>query len=183
MPEQISFNKFLDIDLILETAQIEDKMRVADLGCGSSGHFVFPTSKLVGKNGIVYAVDILKPVLESIERRAKQENLSNIQIVWSNLEIFGAADIESSSIDIAMLNNTLYQSQKRVDILREAMRMLKKDSKLLVVDWESVSTPFGPPAEERVNKKNLKIACERLGMTLENEFEAGQYHFGLIFVK
>ena len=53
----------LDVNLILKKAGIGDKMVVANLGCGASGHFVFPVADLVGKKGKVFAVDILKTVL------------------------------------------------------------------------------------------------------------------------
>jgi len=99
------------------------------------------------------------------------------------LEIFKATKIESGSLDVALLINTLYQSRKRVEILREAIRMLKKGAKLLVVEWKNVSSPFGPPPEERVKPDLLKIGAKKLGLEIEDEFEAGQYHFGILFVK
>jgi ubiquinone/menaquinone biosynthesis C-methylase UbiE len=176
-------NNLINVNLILEKAKVRDKLKIADLGCGSSGHFVFTPAKLVGKKGVVYAVDILKPVLDSIERRAKLENFENIITVWTNLEVFNGAKIQSSSLDIALLVNTLFQSKKRVEILREAIRMLKREGRLVIVDWKNIALPFGPPPEERVNIDNLKIAAEKLGLQLEEEFQAGPYHYGLIFIK
>lgn len=176
-------NILLDVNFILSKTQISENMRVADLGCGASGHFVFPAARIVGKRGRIYAVDILKTVLEEIKKRIKQENLSNIETVWSNLEIFKATKIESGSLDVALLINTLYQSNKRVEIIRETVRMLKKGGKLLIVEWKNVSSPFGPPAEERVKLDLLKIGGRRLGLELEDEFDAGQYHYGVLFVK
>ncbi len=177
-------NVLIDPELIIKKSGISEKMKVADLGCGALGHFVFPTAKVVGKKGKVYAVDILKTILENLQKRAKQEGLDNIiEIVWTDLEVFGATKIESGSLDVAMLINTLYQSHKRVEILRESIRMLKKDGKLLVVEWENIATPLGPPAEERVKPESLISAAPKLGLKLEEEFEAGQYHYGLIFTK
>jgi len=176
-------DKLLDINLVLKKVQIDEKMHVADFGCGASGHFVFPTAKIVGSAGKVYAVDILKTVLETIERRKKIENFENIVPVWSNLEVFGAAKIESGSIDIAFLINTLYQSHKRANILREAIRTVKKGGKVVVVEWKNISIPFGPPIKKRVNAENLKTGGAKLGLKLEEEFNAGPYHYGLIFSK
>ncbi len=176
-------NALLDANFILSKVNVGDKTKVADLGSGVSGHFIFPTASLVGKNGKVYAVDILKTNLENIDKRARLENLENVQTVWSDLEIFGATKIESGSLDVAMLINTLYQSSKRAEILREAIRMLKKDGKLIIVEWRNISSPLGPPIEERVKKDSLMNGAKRLGLNLEEEFEAGQYHYGLIFVK
>lgn len=176
-------NALVDANLVLSAARVGDKMKVADLGCGSSGHFVFPAAKMVGKNGKVYAVDILKTVLENIKKRVKQENLDNIESVWSNLEIFGATKIEAGSLDVAMLLNTLYQSNKRVEMLREAIRMMKRGGRLVVVEWKNIASPFGPPTEERVKADLLKPGAQKLGLDLSEEFDAGPYHYGLVFIK
>lgn len=181
--DNISGETLLDSKLILAKGQVGDRKRVAHLGCGASGHFVFPSAKLVGKRGQVYAVDILKPVLERVDRQSRQENLVNIKTIWSDLEIFGATSIESSSLDTALLINVLYESKKRPEILREAIRLLKKDGRLVIVEWKNVATPFGPSIEERVRQDLLELAGKKLGLVLEEEFVAGPYHYGLVFVK
>ncbi|MBI2459491.1 MAG: methyltransferase domain-containing protein [Parcubacteria group bacterium] len=183
MPESTGGNILIDVNLLFSKVQVEEKMKVADLGCGSSGHFVFPVAKLVGKKGVMYAVDILRTSLETISKRARMENLANIKTIWSNLEIFGATKIEAGSLDIALLINTLYQSHKRAEILRESIRLLKKNGKLVVIEWKNIAAPFGPPAEERVKKDLLDNVAKKLGLGPEDEFEAGPYHYGLIYVK
>lgn len=176
-------NTLLDVKTILVEAGITEKMKVADLGCGTTGHFVFPVAAIVGKNGTVYAVDIMKTSLETINRKKKLENLENIKIIWSNIEIFNATEIESGSLDVALLINTLYQSHKRVEILREVVRMLKRGATLTVVEWKEIDLPFGPPPEERVKKVFLQEVTQKLGLKMENEFFTGQYHYGLNFTK
>lgn len=179
----IGGSSLIDANLILSKARIEEKTKVADLGCGSSGHFVFPSSVRVGKKGLVYAVDILRTTLETINKRVHAENFANIKTVWSNLEIFGATKIEAGSLDVAMLINTLHQSHKRQEIIRESVRLLKKNGRLLVVEWKNVAAPFGPPPEEKVKRDLVDNWAKKFGLRPEEEFEAGQYHYGLIYVK
>jgi ubiquinone/menaquinone biosynthesis C-methylase UbiE len=176
-------NILLDVNHILSKAQINENIKVADFGCGSSGHFIFPASKIVGKYGKIYAVDILKTTLEAINKRIKQENIKNIKTIWSNLEIFKATKIESGSLDVGMLLNTLYQSHKKAEILREVIRTIKKGGKLLVVEWKNISSPFGPPKEEQVKADLLKTGAQKLGLKIEDEFDAGRYHYGILFTK
>ena len=173
----------IDAKHILEKAQIAEGMQVVDLGCGTLGHFVFPLAKIVGKNGKIYAVDILKIALDTIRRRIKLENFKNIETVWSDLEVFKATKIESSGLDAAMLLNTLYLSHKRAEIIRESVRMLKQGGKLIIVEWQSANIPFGPPMTERVKKDSLIHGAGKLGLKLIDEFIAGQYHYGVIFEK
>lgn len=176
-------NYLLDPRFILNKAGIEEGNKVADLGCGASGHFVFPAAEMVGGKGKVYAVDVLKKVLEVIKKEAEKRGVQNIEEVWSDLEIFKGTDIETESIDTALLINTLFQSSKRGGILREASRIIKKGGKLLVVEWERSDSPLGPPPESRVKKESLKEAAQKLGMKTEEEFNAGNYHYGVLFIK
>lgn len=173
----------IDADLIFEKASIESGMVIADLGVGSSGRYVFPVAELVGTAGLVYAVDILKTNLQTIERRIKVDNVKNVEVVWSDIEVFNATKIENSSLDVAFLINTLYQSYKRPQIIREAARMLKDKGKIVVVEWKKIASPFGPPPEFRVRKDNLITICKKNGLIVDGEFFAGKYHYGLIFMK
>jgi ubiquinone/menaquinone biosynthesis C-methylase UbiE len=173
----------LDVNFILQKAQIKERMKVADLGCGTAGYFVFPAAKLVGDRGLVYAVDILKPSLESISRRIRQENIKNISTVWSDLEVYHATKIETESLDVALLINTLFHSQKRAEIIRESIRMVKKGGKILVVEWEATSSPFGPPPEKRVKIESLQAVAEKMGLKIVEKFDAGQFHYGILFTK
>jgi hypothetical protein len=79
--------------------------------------------------------------------------------------------------------NTLYQSQKRAELLRESIRLIKRGGYLLVVEWKNTSTPIGPPPDAKVKKESLSQGAQKLGLTLEEEFEAGEYHYGMLFVK
>ncbi len=176
-------NSLLDISSVLTQAGLGKGMKVADMGCGATGHFVFPASQIVGAEGKVYAIDVIKATLKNIKHRIKQENRQNIEAIWSNLEIFNATPIESSSLDCTLLINTLYQSNKKVEIIKETIRMLKKGGLLTIVDWKNIDSPFGPPNKERVLKDALIEAAPRLGLKTKKEFSAGDYHYGLIFEK
>ncbi len=176
-------NYLLDSGFILNKARIKEGDKIADLGCGAAGHFIFPAAKLVGDKGTVYAVDIMKTVLSTIDKRIKEDSFKNIKTVWSDIESFKATQIASNSLDVALIIDTLYQSGQRAKFLRESIRMLKTGAYLLVVEWKTVSTPMGPPPENRVEKESLKKGVQKMGLTVEEEFEAGDNHYGILFVK
>lgn len=182
MPE-IKKNVLFDINNILSRMGIDEKQRVAELGCGNFGFFVFPLARLVGRQGKAYAVDILKPTLEEIKKEAKKNNFPQIITVWSNLEIFKATNIETSSLDSALLINVLHQSEKKIEIMREAIRLLKRGGKLLIVEWKNMDLPLGPAPEKRVKLESLKSVIPKIGLNITEEFEAGPYHYGLVLTK
>lgn len=168
---------------IFQHVGIRQGMKVADLGCGAHGHFSIPAARLVGKEGTAYAVDILKSVLQEVSKRANFEGVKNLKTVWSNLEIVGAAKIRNESLDVAMLINILFQSKHHENVMQEAARMLKKGGKLLVVDWRQAHIPFGPPVVDRVDPSDVKKIAKKFGLSLLDEFSAGQFHYGLVFGK
>jgi len=180
---EIKKTALFDIAAILSKIGIGEKQKVAELGCGKFGFFVFPLARLVGRQGRVYAVDILKPTLDQIAREAKKENFPQICPIWSNLEIFKATKIETNSLDGALLVNVLHQSEKKIEILRESIRLLKRGGKLLIIEWKDIDLPLGPSPERRVKLNSLKIAIPKIGLNIKEEFEAGPYHYGLILTK
>lgn len=180
---EVNRTTLFDIEKILSKMGIGEKQQIAELGCGHSGFFVFPLAKLVGRQGKVYAVDILKTTLEEIKKEAEKRNLPQVATVWSNLEVFKATNIESNSLDGALLVNTLHQSSRRIEMLREAIRLLKRKGRLLIVEWNSADAPFGPTVEKRVSQESLKAAAAKIGLDIMEEFEAGPYHYGLILIK
>ena len=169
--------------ILKEILKITNGKVVADLGAGVSAYFTIESAKLVGDQGQVYAIDIVKDILSAIDSKAKMAGLYNIKTVWSNLEMVGAAKIKNDSLDFALLVNTLFQSKKQPEMVAEAIRLLKKGGKLLIIDWSDTAPAFAPPEELQVNKKIISDTTLQLDMKLEQEFQAGPYHFGMIFIK
>jgi len=93
-------NQLLEVDLILRKSFLCEKMKVVDLGCGTTGDFIFKPLEIVGKNGIVFAVDIIKENLLKIRKTLKERKISNVKLIWSDLEYYGAAKIDPLSIDV-----------------------------------------------------------------------------------
>ncbi len=176
-------NELLNAERLLQDVGLGPRQIVADLGCGSAGYFVLQAARLVGEKGLVYAVDILKSALQSVESRAKVQGFTNIQTIWSDLEVYRATQIPDKTLDHALLINTLFQSKKHEEIVRESHRMLKSGGKLTVVDWGHTKTPFGPSMGDRVPAPNIRAMMERLGMRDIEPITAGPFHFGLTAIK
>ncbi len=185
MPHVISGgNELLDArKILIDSLALEPAKVVADLGCGGAGYFTLAAARVVGDQGQVYAVDILKTVLSSVESKARLQKLYNIKTIWSNLEVYGATAIPAASVDYAFLVNILFQSQKHDEIIREAYRLMKPGGKLLVVDWARGLVAIGPSENDKVDPVEIRRLATEVGLAEINDFKAGQYHFGMIFIK
>ncbi len=168
--------------ILNELLQIKKGDMVGDLGAGG-GLFLLQAARLVGDQGQVYAVDVVKNILSELESKARLAGLNNIKTVWSNLELPGATKIGNETLDSTILVNVLYQSQKHFEILSEATRLLKKGGKLLIIDWTDNDLSFGPIKERLVQPQNIISLASQMDLELAQQFKAGPCHFGLIFIK
>ncbi len=157
--------------------------KVADLGSGTMGFFIIEAAKIVGDQGTAYAVDVLKEALSGVEGRARLAGLNNLKIVWSDLEKYGATKIAPDSLDADLIINTLFQTNDRLTVIKEAMRLLKTNGKLLIIDWLNNQTPFGPAINIRISPQKIKEMAASINLKFVKEFPAGNYHYGLIFIK
>ena len=175
--------KMLNTALVLEKIKIKQGDYVADFGCGQFGYFTFPLAKLVGKEGKVYALDLLQKNLTAVEKEAKKNNLKNIQVVWADLEAPEGTKIPAESVNSVFLINTLYQAENPLKMLLEAKRILKKDGQLLIIDWQLTGSSLGPETNRRLDKNYLMKMGEEQGFFFQEAFTAGPDHYGLIFLK
>jgi len=184
MRSQIVASKLLNPEALLkDELGVSSGHQLGDLGCGGAGYFTLPAARLVGSQGKIYAVDILKAALDGVISKAKLENITNIETVWSDLEKVGATKIPAATLDFACLINIIFQSRQNDAMLKEANRLLKQGGKLLVVDWKVEPTPFGPPLENRLPPEKLKSLALAAGFAVDKQFEAGPYHYGFILSK
>jgi len=171
---------FCSPDKILEQLDIRDRMKVADFGCGH-GYFSISLAKKV-PNGQVYAIDVVEDALEAVQSKAKLEEVSSIETVHANLEILGSSKLEDQSIDLVLLRNILFQSEKKEEILKEANRILKNGGKMVLIEW-AIDSPLAPKEGLLLSKENAHKLVSALGPILEKELKIDNHHYGLVFKK
>jgi len=114
---------------LLMEAGIAPSMCVLDFGCGP-GSYVISAGRLVGAEGMVYALDKNPAAIESIRRRAARAGLANVRTILSDR----ATDLPDNSIDLALLYDTLHHLDDAGEVLAELHRVLKPAGMLSVSD-------------------------------------------------
>lgn len=181
-PSSSGTGGFLHPERILKYLDIRPGMSVADFGAGG-GYFSIPAARLVGENGKVYAIDIRKSSLDFIKSKANLEHLLNIETVWADLELTKGSRLLDNAVDLVIIANILFQSEKKREVIREAWRVLRSGGRLATLEWDETPFPVGPPLVLRVQKSVAKHLADEAGFELEKEFEAGSHHYGLLFRK
>lgn len=172
-------NSFLNPEDILNQLSLKANMVAAEFGCGSGG-FSIPLAKRLDE-GLVYGLDVQQQPLSALKSRALLENINNIKIIRSDLEKPKGSTLADSYLDLVFIPNVLFQSEDKNAIISEAERVLKKEGKLVVIDWLPEATQG--PAKGRIFPKEVKELAKEAGFKTERELEAGKYHYGLVFEK
>lgn len=175
----LTMEEFLNPSKILEELELKEDMTAADFGSGSGG-WAIPLAKKL-EEGKVYAIDILAEPLSALESKAKLGKVFNIETIRSDIETEKGSKLHPDSCDLVLMTNLLFQCEDRKGVMQEGKRVLKPGGKILIVDWKP-DVLLGPK-EGRVSADDVKKIAEDLGLKLEEEFEAGKYHYGLVFVK
>jgi len=173
---------FLNPQVLLERFGVSPGMYVADLGSGP-GFYVLATSKIIGDEGKVYAVDIQKEALSHLGEEARREGLNNIETIWGDIEKEGGSRLPDHHFDVVIVSNTLFQAEDKEGLAKEAYRILKGKGRLLVVDWEGSFNGLGPKPEDIVSEDKAKELFLKNGFEFLDSLDAGAYHYALSFRK
>ncbi len=175
--------KMIDPHLLFHKVRLTANMHIANFGCGQTGHLVFLPAEMVGKDGLVYAVDILKEHLTEIKKRADVGNHHNVHPIWSDIEKVGATSIPEKTIDIVYMVNTLVNTNDHHSVMAEASRLLKDKGRIAVVDWERKGVPYGPSDERHVNFDQIKIWGRQNNFAIQEDFQMGPFHRGVVLYR
>jgi len=161
---------------------LRESYRVADLGAGIGAYSIIAAKK-VGESGRVYAVEVQKELISKIKNNAKEAGLENIEIIWGDIEELNGTKIADDIIDAVIISNVLFQTEDKKGLLAETNRILKSGGKILVVEWSDSFSGLGPAQESVFSKTDAKNLFGGAGFALDEEFDAGEHHYGLVYTK
>ncbi len=121
--------------------------------------------------------------MEAIGNLARMEGLSNVQVLWCDLEAQNGIKIQDGSIDVGILINTFFQFEDRDLAIQEIARTMRNGSKLFVVDWSDSFGGLGPQPTQVATESDVRAHIESHGFVFERNFDSGDHHYGLAFRK
>lgn len=155
---------------------------VVDIGAGC-GFFTQTLSERVGTEGVVYACEIQKGLVECIETLKQEHALQNVRPLWCDAEEVHGIDVPDGEADVVLIANTLFQAEDRTTVLQEAFRILRPGGKLFLIDWCESFGGLGPEERAIIREQTAIDAAESAEFVFERSFDAGAHHYGLAFRK
>jgi len=106
---------------LLRAAGLKPGQKVLEVGCGP-GFFTIPASKIVGNEGVVYAVDVHPLAIERVKEKIRIEEIKNVTPILANASDTGLPD---QSIDLAFIFGLRYIAGGLEKVIAEIHRILK----------------------------------------------------------
>lgn len=172
---------FSDPKKNIEHLMIGEDMKVGDFGSGS-GAYTFEAAE-IARDGKVYAFDVQKDLLKKLKAEGNKRHLSNIEIVWADLEEAHGARLADSVLDRGIISNILFQIGDKDAFVKEVSRLVRKKGRVMLIDWSDSFGGLGPSAKDVVTLGSARALFLRAGFTAIKEFDAGDHHYGIIFEK
>jgi predicted methyltransferase len=164
-------------DRVMDSLGIADGARVADLGAGG-GWFTVRLAHRVGPNGVVYAEDIQRRALESIERRVQREALGNVRTILGTPE----DPHLPTGLQAVLIVDAYPQMADPVRLLGNVARALAPNGRLGIVDFKTGGAGGpGPAVEERVEPDVISRDAVRAGLKLVSHETFLRYQYLLVF--
>jgi predicted methyltransferase len=165
-------------DQIMDALRIGDGSKVADLGAGS-GWFTIRLAHRVGPNGVVYAEDIQRQMIEAISRRVSRENLPNVKTV------LGEPNDPKlpAGVDAVLMVDAYHEVDQPVVLLRNISRYLLPGGRIGIVDFTLEGGGPGPAMEDRVDPGRVIRDAEAAGLVLESRENFLRYQYVLVFAR
>ncbi len=171
---------FLDPAAVLKEFGAYGTDHVADFGSGA-GHFALAAARRLD-GGRLYAVDLDRAMLKRLADEARELGFSNVHAVEGDAARALGVPLAAGSVDKALAANVLWALHDREAFASEARRLLRPGGKLLVIEWRG-DMPGGPHPHHKVLPDAVCALFERCGFAKERDVNAGDAHYGMIFVR
>jgi len=165
-------------DKIMDVLGIGEASVVADLGAGS-GWFTPRLARRVGPNGMVYAEDVQRPMIQAIKIRVDRLGLKNVTTVLGT-----ASDPRLPvPIDAVLIVDAYHEMEQPVALLRNVAKSLKPTGRIGIVDFTKDGGGPGPAMEERVDPDAVIRDAQAAGLVLRSRETFLKYQYMLVFEK
>jgi len=159
----------------LERIGVKSYSDILDYGAGS-GIFSIAAAHLT--KGTVYAYDIDEFSLETINQKAEEENISSI-VLLNSQRLREISD--KILVDFVLLSTVYHEIVDKEALFGDIKKVLKKDGRTAVIEFQNIATPMGPPVEKRVGLKMLQEDFSAHGFKVADNALLGDNFYLAVF--
>ena len=118
-------------DLVLAALDLKPGMKVADIGAGS-GYYSSRMAERVGKDGVVYAVDVQPEMIEILRLQMKQQHVTNVTPI---LGTETDPKLPAGELDLAIMVDVYHELAYPYEMLASIVKSLKPGGRVVFVEF------------------------------------------------
>jgi len=164
----------MHIDRIIEKLDINPDQKISDIGAGS-GLFSRKIAMKTAPNGIVYAIDINKHLLDHINKINKEEGIANIKTVLAKENDPQIPEL----VDLIYICDTLHYIEEQENYVKTMSAYLKNGGRIAVVDFKM----NWPPLSIKFTQEDLTKWMNAAGLKLIKNYDFIEDEYLMIFKK
>jgi len=159
-------------DLLVGAMKLKPTDSVADIGAGS-GYFTMRIAPIVAE-GVVYATDIQKEMLDIVTERALEEGAHNVMPVLGEIDDCG---LEANSVDVVLFVDAYHEFSHPWEMMTSIVRALKPGGRVYLVEYR-LEDPLVPIKERhKMSEEQARREMEAVGLRfVENVDVLPQQH-------
>jgi len=165
-------------DQIMDALKIADGSLVGEIGAGG-GWFTLRLAHRVNQNGMVYAEDIQKEMLEAIRRRVQREGLTNVRTILGTTKDSRLPH----GLDAILIVGAYHEMENPVAVLKDAAESLKPQGRIGIVDYSPGAGGPGPDPDQRVDQETVIKGAMAAGLRVIAQEPVPPFMFMVILTK
>jgi len=170
---------FTNPDNNIAQLKLRGDERVAVFGSGAGGH-TFAAMRVLRGGGKVIAIDVRQDMLDRLRRDSEHLRLGTVTTKCVDYQRVGGTGMQDGSLDAVVIPNTLFAVDHKVDMLKEAYRLVRPKGLVLIVDWKDSYGGMGPQEEHVVTLEQALAYSKEAGLDVDHQFSAGAQHYGIV---
>jgi precorrin-6B methylase 2 len=146
---------------VLAELDLKPGMIVADIGAGS-GYYSSRIAERIGKNGLVYAVDVQPEMIDILRLQMKQRHVTNVEPV---LGTETDPKLPPAKLDLAIMVDVYHELEYPYEMLAAIVKALKPGGRVVFVEFRA-NDPAVPikalhtMSEAQVRKEAAELPLE-----------------------
>ena len=152
-----------------------------DIACGR-GDYAIAASRIIGDEGLVYAVDLWERGIAALAKRCSAEGIKSVKAIVA--DVGKHIPIEDETVDACLMATALHdlvQARDAEGALREARRVLESQGSLAIVEFKKIEGPPGPPIDIRLAPEEVETMVVPHGFGKGSVVEVGPHNYLITF--
>jgi len=141
----------VDPEKVFAELRLQPETVFLDVACGV-GNYSVAAAEFIGTGGAIHAVDLWKEGIAALRERIDQLALRQIHAEVG--DVSRSLPVEDDSVDVVLMATVLHDlvaDGTAEGTLREIVRVLKPQGRLVIIEFDKVESEPGPPAAIRLS--------------------------------